>query len=154
MTLTIRRATLNDLDALAPLFAAYRCFYSQAPDLALARGFLQARLQRGESVVFLAGLDGAPAGFTQLYPMFSSVRAARVWVLNDLFVDSAARQHGVARALLRAAADFARADGAIRLELETTPDNLAAQTLYEDQGWQQYDGTLRYHLPLATTATA
>ena len=77
------------------------------------------------------------------------MRAARVWVLNDLYVDADARRHGVAQALLDAAADFARDDGAIRLELETTPDNRTAQALYESGGWQRYDDTLRYHLPLA-----
>ena len=146
---TVQRAGLDDLDALAPLFDQYRGFYHQPSDVALARRFLSQRLERNESVVFIARLDGRPAGFTQLYPMFSSVRAARVWVLNDLFVVQDARRHGVAQALIEAAAGFARNDGAIRLELETMPDNRIAQTLYEAGGWQRYDDTLRYHLPLA-----
>jgi len=146
---TVRRATIDDLDAVVPLFDGYRQFYAQPSDHGTARAFLSARLQRDESVVLLAHLDdGTAAGFTQLYPTFSSVRAARVWVLNDLYVDVGARGHGVARALLRSAEDFARGDGAIRLELETTPDNATAQALYDATGWQPYDETLRYHLPL------
>lgn len=148
MPATARRASLDDLDTLAPLFDRYRHFYTQRYDPAVSRAFIAQRLQRDESVVFLAELDGAPAGFTQLYPSFSSVRAARVWVLNDLFVEADARRRGVAQALLDAAADFARADGAVRLELETNPDNATAQALYNAAGWQRYDGTLRYHLPL------
>lgn len=149
ITPTVHRATLVDLDTLMPLFDAYRAFYEQPIDSARSRAFLQARLSRDESVVFLARLeDGTAAGFTQLYRMFSSVRIARVWVLNDLFVAPDARRHGVARALLDAAAAFARDDGAIRLELETTPDNAPAQALYRDAGWSLYDGTLRFHLPL------
>lgn len=146
---TVQRAGLDDLDALTPLFDQYRGFYDQPSDEALARRFLAQRLERNESVVFIARMDGRPAGFTQLYPTFSSVRAARVWVLNDLFVAQDARRHGIAQALIEAAADFARNDGAIRLELETMPDNRIAQTLYEAGGWQRYDETLRYHLPLA-----
>jgi len=69
-------------------------------------------------------------------------------VLNDLFVATAARKRGVARALLAAAAAFGRDEGAIRLELETTPDNETAQALYRAAGWREYDGTLRFHLPL------
>jgi GNAT superfamily N-acetyltransferase len=145
---TVHRAGLDDLDILAPLFDQYRGFYEQPSDEALARGFLSQRLERNESTVFLARLDGQPAGFTQLYPTFSSVRAARVWVLNDLFVAPGARRQGVAQALIDAAATFARSEGAIRLELETMPDNRVAQTLYEAGGWQRYDDTLRYHLPL------
>ncbi|KRA14439.1 MULTISPECIES: GNAT family N-acetyltransferase [unclassified Lysobacter] len=149
MPVTVRRAYLDDLDALAPLFDRYRHFYTQRYDEAVSRAFIAQRLQREESVVFLAELDGAPAGFTQLYPSFSSVRAARVWVLNDLFVEADARRRGVAQALLNAAAEFARTDGAVRLELETDPDNATAQALYDASGWHRYDGTLRYHLPLS-----
>lgn len=155
MNIAVTRATIDELDALAPLFDGYRRFYAQASDPVLARGFLGARLRRGDSVVFLARLDdgnraddGTPAGFTQLYPMFSSVRAARTWILNDLYVTPEARKRGVARALLDAAATFARDDGALRLELETTPDNAAAQALYRAIGWREYDDTLRFHLPL------
>jgi ribosomal protein S18 acetylase RimI-like enzyme len=150
MTHAIRRATHDDLEALAPLFDAYRVFYGQGSELAAARDFLAARLQRGESVILVAHTqDGTAAGFIQLYPMFSSVRMARIWVLNDLFVADHARRRGVARALLGAAAGFARNDGALRLELETTPDNAGAQALYRECGWQVYDDTLRFHLPLA-----
>lgn len=154
MTLSIRRAGPADLDTLAPLFDAYRVFYAQPSDLERARAFLHERLTRGESVALLAELDAAPAGFTQLYPTFSSVSAARVWVLNDLFVAGSARRRGVAQALLAAAAEFAGHDGAIRLELETAPDNHGAQALYEATGWRRYDDTLRYHLPLLRPASA
>ena len=148
--ITIHRATLDDLETLVPLFDGYRTFYSQAPDTDVSRAFLDARLRRSESVIFLAQLDdGSPAGFTQLYPFFSSVSAARVWVLNDLFVANDARRRGVANALIDAATTFARNDGAIRLELETTSDNASAQALYRAAGWQLFDETLRFRLPLA-----
>ncbi|MGH8079891.1 MAG: GNAT family N-acetyltransferase [Lysobacter sp.] len=149
MSPSVRRASPDDLDLLAPLFDRYRHFYTQRNDEAVSRAFIDQRLHRGDSVLLLAALDGADgAGFTQLYPTFSSVRAQRVWVLNDLFVETHARRRGVAQALLSAAADFARADGAARLELETNHDNHTAQTLYEATGWQRYDGSQRYHLPL------
>jgi ribosomal protein S18 acetylase RimI-like enzyme len=155
MSLTVRRAGLDDLDLLAPLFDRYRHFYTQRFDEAVSRSFLGERLSRGDSVLLLAALDGDDgAGFTQLYPIFSSVRAARVWVLNDLFVEAHARRRGVAQALLDAAAAFARADGAARLELETNHDNLGAQALYDAAGWQRFDGTQRYHLPLQPPAVS
>ncbi|MEI2430995.1 MULTISPECIES: GNAT family N-acetyltransferase [Lysobacter] len=150
MSLAIRRARSADLDLVAPLFDRYRHFYTRRDDAAVSRAFIGERLQRGDSVLLLAALDGADgAGFVQLYPTFSSVRAARVWVLNDLFVEPHARRRGVARALLDAAAAFARADGAARLELETDHDNAQAQALYDAAGWRRFDGTQRYQLPLA-----
>ncbi|MFT3667536.1 MAG: GNAT family N-acetyltransferase [Pseudoxanthomonas sp.] len=148
MSIEIRRATQGDVDVVAPLFDTYRVFYGKPSDPALARDFIDARLTRGESVILLALDDGKAVGFTQLYPAFSSVSATHVWVLNDLLVMPDARRGGVARALLSAAADFARADGALRLELETDHDNHTAQALYQAMGWTLYDGTLRYRLPL------
>ncbi|MGH8146928.1 MAG: GNAT family N-acetyltransferase [Rhodanobacteraceae bacterium] len=143
---TIVRATLGDCDALATLFDAYRFFYEQEPDPALARDFVDARLQRNESVIFLARNAAHEAlGFTQLYPTFSSVAARRVWILNDLFVAPAARQHGVARALMEAAKLHAIETGALRLELETANDNHAAQALYESLGYARSDGSCRHY---------
>ena len=148
MNPTIRRATVDDVDAIAPLFNHYRMFYQQPSDEELAHRFIGERLQRGESVIFLAEVAEKVVGFTQLFPSFSSVRAGRAFVLNDLYVDIAARRLGVARALLQAAADFARNEGAIRLELETDPDNRSAQALYRHVGWEPYEGTLRFRLSL------
>lgn len=148
MDTTIRRAGPGDLDALAVLFDAYRRFYGQPADLARARDWLRARMRFGESVVLVAEFDGVAVGFTQLYPMYSSVRTARTWILNDLFVAETARRSGVARALLVAAAQFARDDGAAGISLETTCDNAAARALYRAAGWHE-DATQWYSLSLA-----
>ena len=143
--LSISRAGPADLDALAALFDAYRQFYEQPSDLPRARQWLRERLRFGESMVLVAKRGGIAVGFTQLYPMFSSVRTARTWILNDLFVDSAARRGGVARALLDAAAAFARENGAAGISLETTRDNDAARALYRAAGWNE-DATQWYSL--------
>lgn len=147
MTTDICRATVADLDAVAPPFDAYRRFYDQPGDLPRARTFLAGRMQAGESVVLLATRDRAAVGFTQLFPMFSSVRTARMWVLNDLFVAADARRAGVARGLLDAAADFARNDGAARIVLETSIDNHGARALYRHAGWLE-ESSQWYALPL------
>lgn len=149
MPITIRRAEVGDLDALAQLFDAYRQFYGQPADLGRARAFLAGRFEHGESVVFIAMDDDAAVGFTQLYPCFSSVRTARTYLLNDLYVASAVRRRGVAEGLLAAAAQFAREEGALRLTLSTAVDNLAARSLYERDGWQLESGFLEYSLPLS-----
>src|SRR5690242_1831242 len=105
----VTRATVDDIETVAPLFDAYRQFYQQPSDLDGARAFLAERVGRDESAIFLALLDdGTPAGFTQLYPIFSSTSMQRAWLLNDLFVAPAARRAGVGRALLERAYAFAR----------------------------------------------
>ena len=144
----ISRAGPADLDALALLFDAYRQFYGQASDVPRARDWLRSRLRVGESVVLLAKREGTTVGFVQLYPMFSSVRTAKTWILNDLYVEAGARRGGVARALLDAAAKFARDDGAAGISLETTQDNAAARALYRAAGWNE-DATQWYSLALS-----
>ena len=146
--ITTRRATLADLEAIVPLFDAYRGFYGQASDPARARDWLRERMQRDESVVLVAEREGAVVAFTQLYPMYSSVRTTRTWILNDLFVAESARRSGAARALLDAAAEFARQEGAGGISLETTRDNAPARALYRKAGWNE-DATQWYSHTLA-----
>ncbi len=139
---------LADLDAVAILFDGYRQFYGQASDEAAAKAFLQARFEHGQSVVLLAESQGQAVGFTQLYPSFSSVSMARVFVLNDLYVAESARRLGVGEALLNAAADHARQLGAVRLSLTTNVQNLPAQALYASMGWERDQKFDAYHLAL------
>ena len=130
----ILRATLADLPVLAPLFDRYRQFYSQPSDPDRALGFLADRLEREESVVFLAIEGGQAFGFVQLYPGFSSVAAARTFVLNDLYVEVDRRGGGIGRRLVAAATAHARDAGAGSLSLQTGVANDAAQRLYESLG--------------------
>lgn len=147
-TCRIARAALADLDDLVPLFGAYRAFYHRDPDPDAERDYLARRLQRDEAVVFIARLADAPAGFTLLYPTFASVGLAAAWILNDLYVVPEHRRAGVARALMLAAAEFARHAGAVRLELRTQHTNAPAQKLYESLGWKLDEQFRRYTLSL------
>ena len=128
-TIAVRQAALSDIDALAALFNAYRQFYGRESDFDAARAFLVARFAHGESVLLLAFQGSRPVGFTQLYPSFSSVSLARIFVLNDLFVESSARKQGVAGKLLSAAVAFAETVGAVRLSLSTAVTNKTAPAL-------------------------
>lgn len=130
----ILRANPKHLPLVLPLFDAYRVFYKQASDLEAAREFLRQRISRNESVIFLA-MEGANAvGFTQLYPIFSSVSMAPVYLLNDLFVKDSERGKGVGESLLNHAKNFCKESGFKGLALETAIDN-PAQKLYERLGW-------------------
>ena len=146
----VRQAGPADVDAVAPLFDAYRQFYQQPSDPALARAFIAERIARSESVIFLAERDGQAVGFVQLYPLFSSTAAQprRLWLLNDLFVSPSARGGGVARALMERARQLGEETGAAGLELATARTNAPAQRLYESLGWRQDELFLRYELGL------
>ena len=137
----IKRLTSRDSDLVIGLFDKYRVFYKQSSDIALAKSFIQSRLDNNESIIFvaLAGDDSTviPAGFTQLYPIYSSVRAVKNWLLNDLYVDTTYRKQGIGESLIKTAMDFARAEGSTFVELSTAIDNFSAQRLYEAIGFRK-----------------
>jgi GNAT superfamily N-acetyltransferase len=149
MKVSVRLAALQDLEQLVPLFDGYRQFYGKPPDPALARRFLSDRLSRQDSLVLIAE-EPRPAavGFVQMYPSFSSVRAARIYILNDLFVVASARRRGTGSLLLRSAAEHARASGAVQLKLSTEIKNVSAQRLYAALGWKRDEDFYEYALPL------
>ena len=132
------------LDSVAILFDAYRQYYDQKPDLVGAKNFLSERLLLNESVIFLALDEDKSLGFTQLYPIFSSISMKRQWVLNDLFVHEDARNLGIGKQILEKAQDFIKQIGHKGLLLETTPDNEKAQRLYEKLGWER-EGNYYYY---------
>lgn len=148
MEIRIQRALLQDYRLVADLFNKYRIFYGQAPDLLLAEQFIKERLENKESVIFLASgeVNGGSEvlGFTQLYPSFSSVRAQKNWILNDLYVEEAYRKTGVARLLMKTALLFAREEQGSSMQLETAPDNVAAQRLYETLGFKRKPSATEY----------
>ena len=147
-SIEVRQATIADLDAIVPLFEAYRQFYRQAPDPDGARRFLLDRFAHNQSIVFLAFADGSAVGFTQLYPSFSSGAMAHIFILNDLFVSPEGRRRGAGSALLRAAAEYGRRAGAVRLVLSTEVTNTTAQSLYENSGWKRDTVFCTYRLTL------
>lgn len=135
-TIHTRVANLQDVDVIAPLFDAYRQFYEQSPDLALAKAFIHDRLKNGESVILLATDEAQQVvGFCQLYPSFCSVEAKPIYSLYDLFVIPAARRSGAGRLLLQAAERHAREIGKVRMDLTTAKTNEPAQAVYESLGW-------------------
>ena len=146
MSFTIITADASHLDQLVPLFDAYRVFYGQPSEPDRCRAFLAERLEKRESVVYLAAdaETHGPLGFVQLYPLFSSVSVQRLWIVNDLFVQPGARKRGVAAALLERCRTLARDTGAKGLQLETGTDNLTAQRLYERTGFTRIDAAFYF----------
>lgn len=145
----IIKANLDRLSIAAQLFDEYRQFYRQASDLNAASDFLHERFSKNESQFFLA-LDehGKGIGFVQLYPGFSSVKMKRMWILNDLYVNSASRLNGVASALIDAAKTLAIETGSVSIMLETANDNAEAQQLYRKFGFKPDKLHTYYYLDL------
>lgn len=145
----IVRANAEHLDVLVILFDQYRQFYGRQGDLGGVTRFLGERLERQDSIIFLALNEKSQAmGFSQLYPSFSSVSMKRLWILNDLFVSPDFRRLGVAKALMQQAKKFAQDTKAKGIVLETEVANTTARPLYEQLGYRRDENFLHYALTL------
>jgi GNAT superfamily N-acetyltransferase len=144
----IIQAQIEHLEQTANIFDLYRGFYQQSSDIEAARDFIRDRLQKCDSTIFIASNNEQIIGFTQLYPSFSSVSMKRIWILNDLFVRETERNKGVAKLLMKTAADFARETGGIRIILSTQISNNLAQALYESLGYAKNEEFYQYQLKL------
>ncbi len=137
----IIKAQHEHIQDVARLFDLYRQFYQCPADLALAKHFISERIVRDESVIFLAQdpakNSGQAIGFVQLYPLFCSVDAVKIFILYDLYVEASGRTLGIGKKLMQKAASFAKEAGAGRIDLLTAHDNLAGQALYEKQGYEK-----------------
>jgi len=147
----IIQATLEHLDLLAPLFVKYREFYGQLPYPDTSRRFLEKRLERGESVIYLALPDDDDTrlmGFCQLYPSFSSLSLKRVWIVNDIYVAEDFRRMLVADNLMREAKKMAKETNAVRLRVSTSIGNEVAKKTYESMGFREDTEFKNYILPI------
>ncbi len=132
----IRLATLQDLESLTLIFEKYRDFYKKQGDYEGAKSFLKERISNNQSVIYIAEADGKTIGFTQLYPLFSSTRMKKLWLLNDLYVEEEYRQKGISIALIDKAKELCRETGACQLSLETSKTNMVGNNLYPKTDFQ------------------
>lgn len=139
-------ATEGDVDVLLPLISSYCDFYKVDPPEAglaeMARALIAA--PDDEGMLLVARKDGAIVGFAACGWKWSSLRGARLTLLEDLYVAPEARGEGFADALIRACADRARELGAVCLAWTTAVDNHRAQAVYNRVGavgetWMEYE---------------
>lgn len=134
--MSIHTVTISDLEELAELFDSYRVFYEKESDLNAGKSFLKERIEKQEAVIFISRNDeGVATGFVQLYPLFSSTRMKRFWLLNDLYVASEFRGQGFSKALIERAKQLCRESDACGMMLETAKDNHIGNGLYPRTGF-------------------
>jgi GNAT superfamily N-acetyltransferase len=146
----IRAATEPDLPALLPLIRAYCEFYEADPTDAGIEEMARAVIAAPDDEAFLlvaTADDGEVVGFAACGWKWSSLRGARIVVLEDLFVAERVRGAGHADALIEACADLARGHGAPALTWLTAPDNHRAQAVYDRVGGHS-EPFLEYELEL------
>lgn len=137
MTMVISQVGPDDLDELLPLVRGYCDFYEVSPSdedlLALSKALIADPEREGLQLI-ARDEGGRAVGFATIYWSWSTSEAARLGVMNDLFVSEQARGGGVADALIHACRAECAKRGIPRLAWQTAPDNLRAQAVYERVG--------------------
>lgn len=134
-----RKAIYDDLAQLSELFDQYRLFYHKDSDVPAAEQFLKERITNKDSEIFVAEYEGRLTGFVQLYPLFSSTRMQRYWLLNDLYVNENYRGKGFSKELIEQAKEMAQSTDACGILLETGKSNDIGNKLYLSCGFEIYD---------------
>jgi GNAT superfamily N-acetyltransferase len=136
-----------DLLELLPLMRGYCDFYEVDPSdddlLAMSRALIADPDREGTQLIARDD-ERRASGFATIFWTWTTLSAARIGVMNDLFVTERARGTGVAEALIAACAERCREYGAVSLDWTTARDNHRAQRLYErvgarrDERWVDY----------------
>ena len=135
----------SDRERWELLARGYKAFYeTELPDAEYERAWQ--RLVAGDAVQALgARVDGTLVGIAHFF-FHPTVWLADACHLQDLFVDPAARNRGVARALIEAVAAAARERSACRVYWHTHTGNATARALYDKVA--RHVGMIRYDLAL------
>lgn len=127
------------------LFRDYLAFYETSLDRAALDRAWREFASEERMHALGAWLDGALVGIVHFLE-HPSTSEADVCYLEDLFTDPGVRGRGVARALVQAVVDWARARGCSRVYWLTQESNQTARRLYDRIAVNS--GFIRYEIPI------
>ena len=144
-TTTVRRADVTDADAVGRLLHDVHTEFDEfTPGPQAVAERVRNLIADGEISVVVAGPD--PVGLAVLRFRPSLWQAALECYLEELYVVPDHRGQGIGRALMDAAIDVARREGAGDMSLATGEDDVTARALYESLGFsnRESNGALSF----------
>jgi len=136
---TVRRASIDDAPEVARLLHDFQTEFSEpVPDLPVLAERVARFIERGDATFLLAG--SGPDGIAEIRLRPSLMSGALDAYLEELYVAPATRGQGMGRALLEAAMETAREEGATHMDLGTGEADTAARALYESLGFTNREG--------------
>ena len=136
MTIEVRPAEQKDREQMNVLMYEYIVdFYKrQKPPVKKVDHIFDLLLQKEEGIQFVADSEGELLGFATLYFTYSTTKADRITVMNDLYVVEKARGEGVAQKLFKACEHYSKSNGYVHMSWVTATDNDRAKRFYEKMG--------------------
>ncbi|SDN42823.1 Ribosomal protein S18 acetylase RimI [Fictibacillus solisalsi] len=141
METIVRMSKKEDLPQLKALMLEYIVdFYrSPKPDDQKLDDLIAVLLQREQGLQFVAEKDGVLKGFATLYFTYSTTRADKITVMNDLYVAEDSRGTDMASGLFQACKKYTGDNRYAAMLWETAEDNHRAQRFYEKMGGHKGD---------------
>ena len=132
----IRSVDHHDLNQLTDLMYQYIVdFYKRPkPPIEKIHNLIETLLEKNSGIQFVAEQDNKLIGFATLYFSFSTTKADKITVMNDLFVLENARGTGVARELFKRCETYTKENSYAYMSWVTATDNYRAQKFYEKMG--------------------
>jgi ribosomal protein S18 acetylase RimI-like enzyme len=137
--LAVRRAGLADCAAIGRLLHDFNHeFEEPTPDPERLAERVGQLIADGQLTVLIAG--AGPDGLAALRFRPGIWTQALECYLAELYVVPDRRGQGLGRALMQAAIELARSEGADHMDLGTSADDSAARALYESLGFSNREG--------------
>jgi GNAT superfamily N-acetyltransferase len=134
----IRLAGTDDLAAMTRLLQELFSVETEFEvDAEKQRCGLQMLLELPSAAVWVAERRGRVVGMVTMQLTVSSAEGGLSGLLEDMVISPACRRRGLGRALLNTAVNWARAQGAVRVQLLADGRNVPALIFYRKQGWKQ-----------------
>lgn len=141
METIVRMSKKEDVPQLKALMLEYIVdFYrSPKPDDQKLDDLIAVLLHREQGLQFVAEKDGVLKGFATLYFTYSTTRADKITVMNDLYVAEDSRGTDMASGLFQACKKYTGDNRYAAMLWETAEDNHRAQRFYEKMGGHKGD---------------
>jgi ribosomal protein S18 acetylase RimI-like enzyme len=135
----VRRAEVADVETIGQLLHDFNTEYGEpTPGPQALAERLRQLLLAGDTAVLLGGADSCGLAVLRFRP--SIWTASLECYLAELYVAPERRGQGLGRALMEAAMELARREGADYMDLGTSEDDIAARRLYESLGFSNREG--------------
>ncbi|MDN4524694.1 GNAT family N-acetyltransferase [Fictibacillus fluitans] len=141
MEAIIRMSNKGDEPQLKALMLQYIVDFYKSPKPSDQKldDLIAVLMEREQGLQFVAEQDGTLKGFATLYFTYSTTRADKIVVMNDLYVAEDSRGSGAAAGLFQACKRYADEYGYAAMLWETAEDNQRAQRFYEKMGGHKGD---------------
>ena len=138
-SVTIRLATLSDLERIIPLCIDYCAADNREVNEPMIRSGLAGLLDSDENGFILVACDehNSPIGYAAVSTGWSLEVGGADYILDEIFIQQ--RGEGIGRQLIAAAEDRCAELGVRRIFLETEGPNVRARSLYARLGFVEDD---------------